>query len=101
MKPFEELTKAEKLKVLEEDYLKRKAKEKQKEQRKQKLGKIGLVTVITLLILVLLGLFVVMVVESVITKDYQMQVRCIIGAVFLGIINFCIVYGMVFNLLKE
>lgn len=41
MKPFEEMTKAEKMKVLEEDYLERKKqkdlKSKQKEQRAKRL----------------------------------------------------------------
>lgn len=101
MKPFEEMTKAEKMKVLEEDYIERQKKQKQKEQRKQKWVKIGLVTLITILVLSLFSLLGVMVVESVIAKDCQMRVRCGVCAGFLGILNFCTIYVIVFNLFKE
>lgn len=103
MKQFEEMTKAEKMKVLEEDYLERKKQEEfelqRKEKRKEKWSKFGITFAIVLSILVLFASFVILVVGAVIEQDNCERTKDIVGAVFFGVIIIGILFGMVYSAL--
>lgn len=105
MKPFEELTKSEKLKVLEEDYLKRQKKEKERLQRKERRQEmwlnIGKATVITLLILTMFASFVVLVVGAVLEKDAGQRTKDIVGAVFFGLVSVLLVFGLSYCIIEN
>ena len=102
MKPFEEMTKAEKMKVLEEDYVKRKAQEeiklRKQEQRKEKLVKIGISALVTLLVMCLVALIVIMIVSAVIEKDAGQKQKCIAGAVIFGVGFVGLMWGIIYQL---
>ena len=105
MKPFEEMTKAEKMKVLEEDYLERQEKEKEKLQRKERRQEIwlniGKATVITLLILIMFASFVALVVGAVLEKDAGQRTKDIVGAVFFGLVSVLFVFGLSYCIIKD
>ena len=105
MKPFEEMTKAEKMKVLEEDYLERQEKEKerlQKKERRQEMWlNIGKATVITLLILIMFASFVALVVGAVLEKDAGQRTKDIVGAVFFGLVSALFVFGLSYCIIKD
>ena len=103
MKPFEEMTKAEKMKVLEEDYLERKKQEEErlqrKEMRKERWGKFGVVIITTLLLLALIASFVALVVSAVFEKDTGERTKDIIGAVFFGLVVLGSLIGLIYSAL--
>ena len=103
MKPFEEMTKAEKMKVLEEDYLERKKQEEEKLQRREaridKLKTIWtaiLFTVMMCLVIYTIGLFVWKAIV-----DVENRTEAIIGAVFYAMMTVAILYGLIYHSLKS
>lgn len=105
MKPFEEMTKAEKMKVLEQDYLERKLQETaelyKREKRKEKLKRLGIASIGTLLVLMIIALFVGFVVMAVTEPAGTERTKSIVGAVIFGIVNVGILYGLIYHSLKS
>lgn len=88
MKPFEEMTKAEKMKLLEEDYIERKKQEEiklqRKEQRAKRLERHAQTWLAMLITLVFLTAFIVTLVFS-ITEPIGKNIA---GAVIFGLMSF-------------
>lgn len=96
MKPFEEMTKAEKIKVLEEDYLERQKQEEiklqRKEQRAKRLKRHAYTWFAMLHTLMFLTAFIAFVVCSVTEGGGE----AIAGAVFFGLMSFGWLYLIIY-----
>lgn len=102
MEDFSKMTKAEKMKVLEEDYLERKEKEKfelhERQRRSEKWQRIRISIGILMIMLALFTLFVGFVVAAVI--EVEDRGESIAGAVVFGIMNVFILYAIIYNSFK-